>query len=90
MTTEDRRPTPEQFERVMALCDGGAFPRATALGLLEHLERGQIDEILPGQERLHRALVRLRLAGEGLAEATLRARCAALELSWIAPAARAA
>lgn len=79
-------PTAEQFERVMALSDAGAIPRDTAVELLTTLRGDQLDDILPSQEYLHRAIARARRSAHDLAETTMRLRMAALELNWLAPA----
>lgn len=76
----------EHFERVMALADDGAFPRATALDLLAELDADQLEDLLPSQERLHTAIVRARRSARDLMDLTLRLRMSALELVWLAPA----
>lgn len=78
-------PTTEQFERVMALSDAGAFPRKTAIDLLRTLKRDQLEDILPSQEYLHRAITRARRSADHLQETTMRLRMAALELVWLSP-----
>ena len=59
-------PSRDHFERVMALADGGAIPRETAMDLLTVLDHEQLDDILPSQERLHSAVVRARRSAHDL------------------------